>query len=118
MFNSTHTLVGLAAARTGLNRWVSGAAITAVIAANLPDIDIVTGFLGTTTYLQYHRGITHTFVGVPLLSAILAVLMYPLSGNFFKTYVVALIAIATHPALDFANTYGLRPFLPWHGTWY
>src|SRR5260370_18569475 len=24
----------------------------------------------------------------------------------------------THPALDYGNAYGLRPFLPWDGTWY
>ena len=72
MFNSTHTLVGLALARTGLDRWIPRAALTAVIAANLPDIDIVTQFAGTTTYLNYHRGLSHTIVGTPLLSFALA----------------------------------------------
>ena len=118
MFNSTHTFVGLTIARTGLDRWVPRAAITAVIAANLPDIDIVTGFAGTATYLRYHRGITHTFVGIPLLALIFTGAMYPFLRNFLKTYVVALIAMGTHPALDFANTYGLRPFFPWNQTWY
>ena len=26
--------------------------------------------------------------------------------------------MATHPLLDYTNTYGLRPFLPWNPTWY
>ena len=43
MFNSTHTFVGLAIARTGAEKWVPHATITAVIASNLPDIDIAAG---------------------------------------------------------------------------
>jgi inner membrane protein len=92
--------------------------MTAVIAANLPDIDIVTGLSGTSTYLRYHRGITHTIVGIPVLALVLAAVMYTFSANFWKTFLVALIAMATHPILDLANAYGLRPFLPWDGGWY
>jgi inner membrane protein len=44
--------------------------------------------------------------------------MYFFSGKFWRTYAVALIAMATHPVLDFLNPYGLRPFLPWSGKWY
>jgi inner membrane protein len=118
MFNSTHTFVGVTIARTGLDRWVPRAVITAAIAANLPDIDIVTAMSGTPTYLEYHRGITHSVVGIPVLALALAAVMYYFSENFWKTYIVALIAMATHPLLDLANTYGLRPFLPWDGGWY
>ena len=118
MFNSTHTFVGLAIARTGLDDWVPRAAITAVIASNFPDIDIITALSSTATYLEYHRGITHTFVGVPLLALGFTAVMYIFSGNFWKTYLVALIAMSTHPLLDYTNTYGLRPFLPWNPTWY
>ena len=118
MFNSTHTFVGLAVARCGMDRWVPRAAITAVIAANLPDVDIVTAFSGTPAYLQHHRGITHSIVGIPVLAFVLSAAMYVFTGNLWKTYVVALLAMATHPVLDYSNTYGLRPFLPWSGTWY
>src|SRR5437667_10214881 len=118
MFNSTHTLVGLAIARTGLDRWVPYAIATAVIATNLPDIEIITGLASTPTYVEYHRGITHTFIGIPVLSLALALGIYVFSGNFWKTFLVALVVMATHPALDYANTYGLRPFLPFDGTWY
>jgi inner membrane protein len=118
MFNSTHTLVGLAIARTGAGRWAKYGTATAVIAANLPDIDIVTSFWGTAAYLDHHRGITHSLVGIPFLALLLTFAMYFFSGNFGKTYAIALIAMATHPALDFLNSYGYRPFLPWSGKWY
>lgn len=118
MFNSTHTLVGLAIARTGAGRWVRYGTATAVIAANLPDIDILTSFWGTAAYLDHHRGITQSIAGIPFFALLLACAMYFFSGNFGKTYAIALIAMATHPALDFLNSYGLRPFLPWSGKWY
>ena len=65
MFNSTHTLAGFTVARIGLDRWVPYATVTAVVAANLPDIEILSGLAGTGSYLDHHRGITHTFMGVP-----------------------------------------------------
>ena len=118
MFNSTHTFVGLALARTAPNGWLRHAAITAVIASNLPDIDLISGIPGTPSYMQYHRGITHSLIGVPVLSLIVAAAMYWFSGSFWKTFLIAFAAMTTHPLLDFANNYGWRPFLPFDGTWY
>src|SRR5262245_45247208 len=105
MFNSTHTLVGFVLARTGLNGWVPRATVTAVIASNLPDVDIVTQFAGTATYLDHHRGWTHSIPGIPLLSLMLAAIMSRSkstnAGNrrqlFWKYFAVALIVMATHP---------------------
>jgi inner membrane protein len=126
MFNSTHTLVGLAVGRTGLDRWIPRAAWAAVVASNLPDIDIVTQFAGTTTYLDHHRGFTHTILGIPVLSLALAGLMCAVTRSvntsrpamFWKYLLIAFIAMSTHPLLDWANTYGVRPFLPVNGRWY
>jgi membrane-bound metal-dependent hydrolase YbcI (DUF457 family) len=118
MFNSTHTLVGLGLAHAGLNRWSRHAAWTAVIASNLPDIDIVAGLYDMPAYIEYHRGITHAILGIPLLSIVVALAMYKFSENFWRTYAVALVAMSTHPVLDYLNTYGLRPFLPFDGTWF
>jgi len=118
MFNSTHTFVGLLIARMPANKWGRHATATAVIASNLPDLDSIAGFWSTVAYLDYHRGITHTLIGVPILAFLLSTVMYFFSRNFGRTYAVALIAMATHPLLDYMNPYGWRPFLPWNGTWY
>jgi inner membrane protein len=118
MFNSTHTLVGFALARVGLDRWAPYAVWTAVIASNLPDIDIATEFHNTATYIAYHRGITHTVVGVPLLSLALAGVMHAISGNFWRHLWIALIAMTSHPVLDYLNTYGVHPWLPWNSNWF
>ncbi len=118
MFNSTHTFVGFAVAKTGVEKWAPYATATAVIAANLPDIDSFAGLWGTAAYLDHHRGFTHSLIGVPVLAFLLSAVMYFFSENFWKTYAVALIAMATHPALDYLNPYGLRPFLPFSAKWY
>ena len=124
MFNSTHTLAGIALSRTGLDRLAPYATCTAVIAANLPDIDILTGLDGTATYLDHHRGITHSLIGILLLSLILSLSMSWFTrlknrpAPFYKHFAIALLVMATHPLLDWMNSYGLRPFLPFDGTWY
>ena len=99
MFNSTHTFVGLAIARTAPEKWVRNATATAVIASNLPDIDSIAGLWGTAAYLDHHRGITHSLIGVPLLALLLSSVIYFFSGKFGKTYAIAVIAMATHPVL-------------------
>jgi inner membrane protein len=84
MFNTTHTLVALALAKAGFDRWSRHASWTAVIASNLPDIDIAAGLYDMPAYIEYHRGITHSVVGIPLLSIVLAAVMYKfIHGEFF-----------------------------------
>ena len=118
MFNSTHTFVGLAIARTGAGKWAPRAAVTAVIASNFPDIDSIAGLWGTGAYLDHHRGITHSLIGVPVFALLLSAVMYFFSGKFWPTYAVALISMGTHPALDYLNSYGVRPLLPWSRKWF
>jgi inner membrane protein len=118
MFNSTHSLVGLALARTGFDRRVPHASWIAVIAANIPDIDIIALVWGTPAYIDHHRGITHTIVGVPLLALMLAAIGWKVRGEFRWTFLLALLGAASHLLLDYGNNYGLRPFLPLNNAWY
>mgnify|MGYP000891449774 CR=1 FL=1 len=129
MDNVTHTLVGAALAETGLKRWTPLATPTLLIAANFPDIDIVVGLFGSLAYLEHHRGITHAMVGIPLLSLLLAGLMYAVGARWQRRHPeqerarfgpllgLSLLAMSTHPLLDFTNSYGWRPSLPWDRTW-
>ncbi len=52
MDNLTHTLTGLALSRAGLNRWYTRPALVLMLAANIPDIDIVTIAGGPLTYFS------------------------------------------------------------------
>jgi inner membrane protein len=128
--NLTHSLVGLAAAKAGLERKSVYATVVCVVAANLPDIDIITLAGGPSVYLANHRGITHSIVGTlalglafPLLFFYAERLIAKLRGrapraNLKGLLVCSLLLSASHPLLDLMNNYGLRPFLPWDGRWF
>jgi inner membrane protein len=65
----THLLTGAALSRSGLNRKTAMATLTLVLAAEAPDLDIVTNFSGLVEGFAHHRGFTHTFLGVPFMAA-------------------------------------------------
>src|SRR5438270_12681496 len=64
----THTAVGLFLSRIGLGRWSARATPIILIAANLPDADVVTAAGGPLNYLHYHRHITHSLIAMPLVA--------------------------------------------------
>lgn len=130
MDNLTHTLVGLTAARAGLEKLSPGATLLCVLAANSPDSDvIVLAFRDRWDYLQHHRGITHAVVGVIALAIVLPLIFYAvdrlwsrfrkqppkvkLKGLLLTSFIVS----ATHPLLDWTNNYGIRFWLPWSSKW-
>ncbi|MBA3241858.1 MAG: metal-dependent hydrolase [Acidobacteria bacterium] len=127
MDNLTHTLVGLAAARAGLERASPYATAVCVVAANLPDADIIALLGGQWFYLEHHRGITHSIAGTLALALALPVLFYygerliaRLRGTEPRArlkglLLCSLIVSASHPLLDWTNNYGVRPLLPWDG---
>src|SRR5438067_1047899 len=131
MDNLTHTLVGAALAETGLKRLTPWATATLLIGANLPDLDIISGLFGPLNYLEHHRGLTHSLVGFPILAVLLAAgtfgcsRFFPPRANsgerparFGLLLGLSLLAMTTHPLLDYTNSYGWRPFLPWSNRWY
>jgi len=130
MDNLTHSMVGLTAAKAGLERLSPGATLLCVLAANSPDSDIIVLAFGDRwTFLQHHRGITHAIVGVVGLALALPLLFYlvdrlwagfrnrspqvKLKGLLIASFIVS----ATHPLLDWTNNYGIRFFLPWSARW-
>jgi inner membrane protein len=130
MDNLTHTLLGAALSRAGFNQKMRHASVALMVAANLPDIDIVTGAWGHLAYLQYHRGLTHSMVGVTGLGLLFAGVIFSLQRKSWKRQpesfpapsfpmiaVVCLVGTWSHLLLDFTNSYGVRPFLPFSDRW-
>jgi inner membrane protein len=125
MDNLTHSLVGLMLARVGLNRLGPGATALVIVGANLPDIDVVTAIAGRLSYLEYHRGWTHSFA----LAPVLALLCLPVwwlctrkrcTGwkSFGCAWLAVFAGILSHLLLDVLNTYGIRFLLPFSSGWY
>lgn len=108
-----------------------------VLAAEAADIDILWGIKGSIAGLQHHRGITHSFVGVPFIAAAVLGLVYllhlfrqrrrrrmpprisgglPVRWGFL--YFCAVVAALSHLLLDYSTAYGIRLFEPFNLRWY
>ncbi|AGC42528.1 hydrolase [Myxococcus stipitatus DSM 14675] len=131
MDNLAHSLVGAWMAEAGLKRYTPLATATLVIGANLPDVDGLVTFAGSDASLYWRRGWTHGVLALALWPFVLTGLMLlwdrhvrrrrdptlaparagPLLG-------LSTLAILSHPALDWLNTYGVRLLMPFDGTWF
>jgi inner membrane protein len=127
----THFLTGACMGRAGLNRKTALATLTLTLAAEAPDLDVLSSLKGRAFGFAHHRGFTHSFVGI-LLDALVVIgfvyLVWRLRGR--KTndpnlpprwgllYFYACLAGLSHILLDFTNNYGVRPFWPFSEKWY
>ena len=120
MDNLTHTLTGLLLSRAGLNRLSARPGLILMLAANVPDIDIISLLGGPLSYLHYHRLYTHAIAIAPLIAVLpmLVGCMFERSMKSWKSsYVLSLIGVASHLLLDWTNIYGIRLLLPFSGDW-
>src|SRR5688572_1920671 len=129
MDNLTHTLVGAALAESGLKRRTALASATLMIGANFPDIDVVA--VAFDNSVHWRRGHTHGFVALAILPFVLAWIMRTYDrrvrlrrnpgaapADFRQLCILSALAIATHPTLDFMNTYGMRWLMPFVNKWF
>ena len=127
----THFLTGACLGRAGLNRKTALATLTLTLAAEAPDLDVLSRFGGPAFGFAHHRGFTHSFLGVPIDAAVVVgfvYLLWRLRGRKVKDpnlpprwgllYLYACLAGLSHILLDFTNNYGVRPFWPFSEKWY
>jgi inner membrane protein len=127
----THFLFGAAMGRAGLNRKTALATATLTLAAEAADLDVLSRFGGSAFGLNHHRGFTHSFLGVPLVAAVVVgfvYLLWRLRGRKTRNpnlpprwgllFAYACLAGFSHILLDFTNNYGVRPFWPFSERWY
>jgi inner membrane protein len=120
--NLTHTLTGLMLARAGVGRRVPRAGLLLMLAANAPDVDVVSWFGGSLAYLEYHRWFTHSLVAMPLMAALAAGIARLFTRGrpfpWLAALVAAMIGVASHLLLDWTNVYGVRLLLPFSASWF
>lgn len=107
-------------ARAGLGKFAPQGTLLLAVAANAPDIDVVSWLGGPLVYLEYHRWIAHSLLAMPviaLLPVAIARIVHRGSFPWFRAFVLALIAVSTHLLLDLTNTYGIRLLLPFSSRW-
>lgn len=121
MDNLTHTLTGLMLSRAGLNKLTAHASPILMLAANIPDIDVLSLIGGPANYLHYHRWMTHSIVMIPVM-AMLPILIVRLFAkvpiSYGWAYLISIVGVASHLLLDFTNIYGIRLLLPFSETWF
>jgi inner membrane protein len=128
MDNLCHTLVGAAMGYAGLRQKTRLANATLMIAANLPDLDVLV-FATDTPSIEFRRGWTHGVLAQALLPiALTGVMMLiggrrqsragelPLSARWLL--ILAYLGIYSHVFLDFLNNYGVRLLTPFDWRWF
>ena len=116
----THTATGLFLARAGLGRWTPRAVPILLLAANAPDIDIVTATGGSLNYLHYHRHLTHSLAALPLMALLPVLLIWAVGRkpvHWAGALCASAIGVASHLFLDLTNVYGIRLWLPFSAEW-
>jgi inner membrane protein len=121
MDNLTHSLIGVALSRAGFNRVTPHATAMMLLAANLPDLDVISLAGGEISYLDLHRGLTHGFAAAPILACLPPLLFrYGLRRPipWIGAWLISLVAILSHLGMDFVTSYGTRLASPFSGAWF
>ncbi len=125
----THTLTGAALAQAGLKRRTPLGTATLLIGANFPDVDVLAYAWGGATALWFRRGMTHGLPALVVLPVVLTALVMlwdravrarrpgVSAARAGQVLLLAALAVATHPLLDFLNVYGMRWLMPFQSSW-
>jgi membrane-bound metal-dependent hydrolase YbcI (DUF457 family) len=134
MDNLAHALVGAAVGRAIADRRIPAPALVGMVAANAPDwAELFYGlpWWSQDEYLRLHRGLTHSLAAALVETAAIVLLIgagiflwrrrraaMPAAVPWGPLTLCVAVAVLSHLYMDWQGSYGLRPFLPWDGTWY
>lgn len=127
MDNICHTLVGAAFGEAGLKRRTRLGNATLMIAANLPDVDVLV-FATSAPAVAFRRGWTHGVAAQALLPIALTGIMLlaarwrpapngspPLRAGWLL--LLSYLRVLSHVLLDLLNSYGIRLLTPFDWRW-
>ena len=125
-----HTLVGASLSETRLRRLSPLATPTLILAANAPDIDVISMAFGGDLSLGFRRGWTHGVLAMIVLPLVLGALIVAVdravaslrrrksAARAGPVIGLCYVGLLTHPFLDWLNTYGIRLLMPFDGRWF
>jgi inner membrane protein len=127
--NITHTLAGALLGQMGLKRQSRFAMAACLLGANAPDIDVFGPLVLPVEGIEFHRGPLHAVFAWPILAAGIVGILWlidrlkpknPQALPFrpWPLFVVAFLAVLTHPFLDWLTTYAVAIFAPVSWRWY
>jgi inner membrane protein len=126
--NITHTLAGALMAQIGLKRRSRFAMAACLLGANAPDIDVFAPIAFPVDGIEFHRGPLHGVFAWPLLAAVIVAILWlvdrakprgpdTLPFRPGALFVVAFLAVLTHPFLDWLTTYAIAWLAPFSWRW-
>jgi inner membrane protein len=130
MDNLCHSLAGAVIAESGFAQRSRFATAALVIGANIPDVDVLYLLGGDLAGLESRRGWTHSIPALvmwPFVIAAVVLLWHRVvrrgdtAGQAIAWRVLvagSAIAVLSHPALDWLNTYGVRVLMPFSDRWF
>ncbi len=121
--NLTHTLlgyfIGILLIRKLKFKNPKRAMAAILIAANIPDIDAVIRFLGAGFYLVHHRQLSHSIIGITVLSLLIALIFTKFKKDEFNKYLgLAFAGTLAHIFLDIITSWGTQVFYPFNSIRY
>ena len=126
MDNLCHTLVGAAIGEAGLKGKVRHGNAVLMVAANLPDIDVL-GFATGIPVVALRRGWTHgvlSWIVLPVLFAGAVLAIERVSSRrqspspFSSLLLLSYIGVVLHVLMDWLNNYGVRLLMPFSPRWF
>jgi len=128
MDNITHTLAGALIGQMGLKRRSRFAFAACLLGANAPDIDVFAPLAFPVDGIEFHRGPLHGVFAWPVLAAGIVLILWlvdrlrpaPPDAIPFRPgplFVVAFLAVLTHPFLDWLTTYAIALLAPLSWRW-
>jgi inner membrane protein len=127
--NVCHTLLGAACARAGFVQPTRFAAVTSMVAANLPDVDVLV-FVTDVPSVAFRRGWTHGVLAQAILPLALTGVMVWAGRSrwlqranseppaFAPLLVLSYVGVLSHVFLDYLNNYGVRLLMPFSHRWF
>lgn len=128
MDNVCHTLVGAAIGRAGLGQRTRFGSAALMVAANLPDVDVLV-FATDVPSIAFRRGWTHGTLAQLLLPLLLTGLFHLIdrispsrsrveSVRISSMLLLSYVGVLSHVALDWLNNYGIRLLMPFDNRWF
>jgi inner membrane protein len=127
--NVCHTLVGAALGEAGLKSRTRFGNAALMIAANIPDLDVLSFATGTSP-VAFRRGWTHGIAAQIALPALLTAVFWlldrrrprgtdgspPLHAGWLL--LLSYVGVYSHVFLDYLNNYGVRLLTPFDWRWF
>jgi inner membrane protein len=95
--------------------------LVGALAAAFPDIDFIAGYISPVSYIQHHRGITHSLIMAPLWAMLIACicsLIWRRDRSWHAYFGVATMGVGVHILGDLITSYGTMIFAPFSAARY